>query len=139
MKIDRLIAIVFLMYVTACDSGKTASPAAAVAEPALTGCQPHIEAFSAAHWAKELERSEEWVLQNHRLNLWEHAGTSRGAKVGELLPGSRAVIIEETADAFRVQSPLDKSRGWISRIQVARTLEQDVATRQPCKRARSTS
>jgi hypothetical protein len=52
--------------------------------------------------------------------------------VGHLLVGSRAVIMNETADAYQVQSPADGSVGWISKIQVARVLKQEVETRRPC-------
>lgn len=98
----------------------------------LSGCQPHVEVQDSAFWAKELGRPEMWVQQNHRINLWERPGSNRGAKTGELLVGSRAVILEEANEAYRVKSPLDGSTGWISAIQIARTLKQDVSTRQPC-------
>ena len=103
-----------------------------VGETSPSGCQPHIEVHDITFWAKELGRPEMWVQQNHRINLWERSGSERGAKTGELLVGSRAVILEEANEAFRVVSPLDGSSGWISAIQVARTLNQDVSTREPC-------
>ncbi len=102
---------------------------------AVTGCQPHVEIHGSAFWVKELGRSESWVLQNHRINLWERPGSDRGSKVGELLVGSRAVIVEESPGAYRVKSPADGSIGWISDIQVAKTLTQDVSTRQACEPA----
>jgi SH3-like domain-containing protein len=101
-------------------------------EASLSGCQPHIEVHGSAFWAKELGRPEMWVQQNHRINLRERPGSNRGVKTGELLVGSRAVILEEANEAYRVRSPLDGSTGWISAIQIARTLKQDVTTRQPC-------
>lgn len=105
---------------------------AAAPTTSRTGCQPHIELKDAAFWANELGRPETWVLQNHRINLWERSGSDRGRKVGEMIPGSRAVILDENSDGYRVRSPLDKSVGWISQIQVARTLRQDTGTRRAC-------
>lgn len=74
-----------------------------------------------------------WVLNNVKINLWEkptHKG--KGRIVGKMLPGSRAVIIESSADDFKVKSPLDKSVGWVNKIQVKTTLYQDTETRKPC-------
>lgn len=95
-----------------------------------TGCQPHIELKSAAFWAKELGRTEVQVLRDHRINLWSTPG--KAAVVGKMLPGSRAVVLDHSADNYKVQSPLDQSIGWISAIQVERTINQDAETRQPC-------
>ena len=98
----------------------------------VTGCQPHIEVHNAAHWAKELGTTEAAAQTNHRINLWNRPSGRERAVVGYLLVGSRAVILDEMPDAYRVQSPADKSDGWLSKIQVARTLKQDVETRRPC-------
>lgn len=98
-----------------------------------SGCQPHAQLQSAASVAAELGRTEIWVLQNHKINLWNAPGQGRTRKVGELIPGSRAVILEEQGDAYKVKSPLDGSTGWISSVQVARTIHQDVSTRKPCR------
>lgn len=99
---------------------------------ALVGCRPHIEIHNAAFWATELGRPEMWVQQNHRIVLWESPGDNRGRKTGELLVGSRAPILEERSGSFRVRSPLDHSVGWVSEIQVARRLNQNVETLEPC-------
>ncbi len=115
------------------DSSRPAGAAASSTMQAPRGCQPHIEVQGAEFWAKELGQSEMTVLQSHRINLWQNSGPNRGAKVGELLVGSRAVILEESADAYKVRSPNDQSSGWVSRVQVARTLNQDVETRKPCQ------
>ncbi len=97
----------------------------------VVGCQPHIEVFGAEHWARELGQSETQVLANYRINLWANGGANRGGKVGELRPGARAVILEATDDSYRVQGG-EHQTGWVSKIQVARTLNQDVESRQPC-------
>jgi hypothetical protein len=130
------LSIAAALVVAACGSGGTANDNRATGTTktlvVLTGCQPHIEVHDSAFWAKELGQSELWVQQNHRITLWERAGDDRGKKTGELLAGSRAVILEERSDSFRVRSPLDKSEGWISAIQVARRLRQNVETRESC-------
>lgn len=137
MTIKRLCHIgpLLLLALTACDSVKDGANtrAAATSSVAQLGCQDHIELKSAAHWAAELGQSETVVLATHRINLWESPSPSKGRAVGKMLPGSRAVILERRPDDYRVQSPLDQSIGWVSTIQVERTLSQDVATREACK------
>lgn len=92
----------------------------------------HIELSGATSWARELGKSEMWVLEHHRINLWENPAMPRGRKVGEMQVGSRALILEDRDHAYRVKSPLDGSVGWVSRIQVERALWQDVNTRKAC-------
>lgn len=96
-------------------------------------CKKHIEVHSAKHIANQLDKSEMWVLGNYKINLWANESPKKFPKVGELLPGSKAVIVEESTDDYKVISPFDQSTGWISKIQVDRTLMQDTKTRRECK------
>lgn len=144
----RTVIFLALLFSAACGGSDTGQPAAApppasappagldAIAPPLTSttndCQRHVEVLDAAAWAKEFGESEAWVLANHRVNLWAASGENRGRKTGELLVGSRAVILDENDDAYRVRSPLDGSTGWVSKIQVARTLQQNVKTREAC-------
>jgi len=107
---------------------------AAVGLKVPEGCAEHVELLSAEHWAEELGRSVSSVLANHRINIWsQSAGTgSKGRKVGEMYPGSRAVVLDYDGHDYRVRSPLDGSIGWVGKIQVARTLWQDTVTRKRC-------
>jgi hypothetical protein len=107
------------------------------ARPALEGCLEHIELYSAAHTARELGKTEAWTAANYRINLWERTtvASDRGRKVGEMRPGSRAVVLRRDAGgSYFVRSPLDSSEGWVSDLQVVRTLLQDAKTRRPCSR-----
>jgi hypothetical protein len=79
-------------------------------------------------------QTEAWVVANHRINLFARpVDQGRGGKVGELLPGSRASIVKRGENEYQIRSPLDGSVGWVSALQVARTLHQDVNTREPCE------
>ena len=56
---------------------------------------------------------------NYLVNLWEkptHQG--KGRKVGEMRCGSRAIILAKDGSDYKVQSPLDKSVGWINEVQL---------------------
>jgi len=98
-------------------------------------CQQHIELHSAKRYAEELGQSEMQVLASFKVNLWEKpSAQGKGRKVGEMLPGSRAVVLQQSGDGddYRVRSPLDQSTGWVSSQQVTRTLFQSVDTRESC-------
>ena len=96
-------------------------------------CKEHIELHSASYVANEYGESEMWVLQNIKINLWEkNTSQGKGRIVGKLLPGSRALIIQKGSEDYKVQSPYDKSIGWVNEVQVAKTLLQDTETRKPC-------
>lgn len=91
--------------------------------------QEFIELHSAAHLAKESGTTEMWVIKNLKINLWQkESSQGKGRKVGELLPGSRALIISKGKDDYKVESPYDNSIGWINKIQVKRTLIQNIHT-----------
>lgn len=90
----------------------------------------HIELHSAKYMANGYGQSEMWVLSNVKINFWKKE-TSKGK--GKKIPSSRALIIEESPEDYKVKSPHDKSIGWISKIQVSKTLYQDTDTREPCK------
>jgi hypothetical protein len=97
-------------------------------------CKPHIELLSAADVAREYGKPESWVVANYRVKVWKNnTPEGKGSPVGEMRPGSRAVILEEGSQDFKVKSPLDGSVGWVNKIQVARTLSQNVETRRPCR------
>lgn len=95
-------------------------------------CKEHIELHDAKRWARELGRSEMWVLANHQINLWQNPSPNKGSKVGEMRVGSRALILHVSKNDYRVKSPLDSSIGWVSKIQVARTVWQHTQTFKAC-------
>ncbi len=98
-------------------------------------CQKVIELYSAAELGKAYGKSEKWVYASgKKIHLWEkpsHLG--KGQKVGEMYPGSRAKILKEVGYDYKVISPLDKSVGWVSKMQVRKTRYQDSQTRKACK------
>lgn len=121
-----------LLISAACGPGPDSASARRGSEtsPRLAGCQDYIELKSAGFWALELGQPEATVLATHRINLWDSPEKSR--QTGKLIPGSRAIVLEVRGEHYRVQSPLDKSVGWVNAIQVERTLRQDATTRAPC-------
>ncbi|MBW2623171.1 MAG: DUF4124 domain-containing protein [Deltaproteobacteria bacterium] len=101
--------------------------------PLSRDCKQHIELHSAQYLARALGKSETWVVANYRITLWQkETPKDKGRKVGEMLPGSRAVILRTGPDDYKVKSPLDGSVGWVNKTQVNRVLLQNIKTRRPC-------
>lgn len=98
-------------------------------------CKEHIELLSAAALAKEYGRSEMWIVQNVKIKLWsKQTRQGKGKVVGKMRPGSRALLLKKGKDDYQIKSPLDKSIGWVNKIQVKKTLWQDTETREACKK-----
>lgn len=103
-------------------------------------CGLFVELVPAAEIARQLGRSEASVLSSYRINIWsERSEHGKGRAVGELIPGSRAQILDQGPSDYLIRSPLDGSVGWISRIQVEGTRWQDVRTNEACNAARDKS
>lgn len=72
-------------------------------------CKKNIESHSAEYIANDYGTSAAWVLNNIKIKLWSkptHLG--KGQVVGQMYPHSRAVILDETENDYKVRSPLDK-------------------------------
>lgn len=96
-------------------------------------CGKHVELLSAKEVAAEMGATEAWVVRNFKVNLWSKTTPEgKGTKIGQMLPGSRAVILDEREADFLVRSPFDASEGWVGKIQVKKTLYQDTETMEPC-------
>ena len=81
-------------------------------------CVEFVELLSANEVAMEMGKTVSWVLANWRINLWEKPSTSgKGRKVGEMYVGSYPRLIRTSGSDYLVVSPLDKSEGWVSKIQ----------------------
>ena len=99
-----------------------------------TDCVEFIALLSAAEVGKDLGKTEDWVLRNYQVRLWEkHSSKGKGRPVGKMFAGSHARLIRREGDDYFVQSPLDKSKGWVSGIQVSRTIKKNPITLELCK------
>lgn len=147
MRLQLLAIACAPLFLAACGPPSSAAPPAAKAPaPAATPAAPpaapvtappvrcvlHVELQPASVLAAEMGRTETWILANYRIRLWQSPSPSKGRAIGEMMPGSRAVILEQRGDDYRVRSPLDGSEGWIGKVQVAGTRLQDIQTREAC-------
>ena len=97
-------------------------------------CQKFIEVQSAEFWSNEIGQSPQYIQANFKINTFEKESLQgKGRYVGELLPGSRALIIKEGIEDYYVKSPYDKTIGWISKVQVSRVVKQNINTYEECE------
>ena len=97
-------------------------------------CQKFIEVQSAEFWSNEIGQSPQYIQANFKINTFEKESLQgKGRYVGELLPGSRALIIKEGIEEYYVKSPYDKTIGWISKVQVSRVVKQNINTYEECE------
>lgn len=96
-------------------------------------CSQFVQLVSAKAIAKDMGSTEDWVLANYKINLWKNQSSQgKHPAVGKLIPGSNALLIEEASQDYKVVSPLDRSVGWISKVQVRRKVLLDDKTFSPC-------
>ena len=97
-------------------------------------CVKFVSLHSAKYLANEFGWSEMRVVREHKVNLWEKTSAQgKGRKIGEMLPGSNARLIDKRGSDYYVQSPLDKSKGWVSDIQVSKVVRLNPKTYKKCK------
>ena len=98
-------------------------------------CAEFIELHSATYLSKETGLSEMYLLGNYHINLWQKpTSKGKGKTVGKLRVGARALILDRDGSDYKVVSGLDDSIGWVSSIQVSKTLNQHPTKYEKCKR-----
>lgn len=106
-----------------------------VAELKSQDCVKFISLLSAKEVAREFGWTESKVLRSHRINLWgKTSPNGKFPKVGEMYPGSNAMIIDRIGDDFKVISPLDNSIGWVNRVQIDKIRFLNPNTFEKCKK-----
>lgn len=97
-------------------------------------CVKFVSLYSAKYLAKEFGWSEMRVVREHKVNLWEKTSSQgKGRIVGEMRAGSNARLIDKSGNDYYVQSPLDKSKGWVSDVQVDKVVKLNPKTFKRCK------
>ena len=97
-------------------------------------CVEVIRCMSPKAVAAEMGWTELYAVKNYKVSVWEkptHQG--KGRIVGEMLCGSRAMILDKSKDDYKIISPLDKSIGWVNEIQIEGTSFQHPISREDCK------
>ena len=97
-------------------------------------CVEVINCLSGEQVAKDIGKSEQWVLMNYKVAVWEkptHLG--KGEKIGDMNCGSRAMILTKSVNDYKIISPLDQSIGWINNIQISGTSFQHPISNEACE------
>jgi len=97
-------------------------------------CAEFIVCLSAKKIAKEYGRTEMWAVANYEVNVWEKTSANgKGKNVGKMRCNSRALIIDRSGEDYKILSPLDKSIGWVNKIQIENTIYQNPNTYEDCE------
>ena len=97
-------------------------------------CVEFIQLLSIKQVAKEYDATEMWVVQNYKVNVWEKTSANgKGKNVGKMRCNSRALIIDRSGDDYKILSPLDKSIGWVNKVQIENTIYQNPNTYEDCE------
>jgi hypothetical protein len=97
-------------------------------------CVDFVVMLSTAEVAAELGQSESYVQANYKINVWANPSSSgnRGSVVGKIIPGSNCRLLEKRGNDYKIQSPFDKSIGWITSVQIKGVTKKNPKTFQPC-------
>ena len=96
-------------------------------------CTEFIQLLSIQDIAKEYGKTEVWVAANHYVNLWkETSKNGKGEIAGFMRVATRAMILEEIDEDYKVQSPIGDLIGWVNKIQVANTIFLNPSTLMDC-------
>ena len=97
-------------------------------------CAEFIVCLSAKKIAKEYGRTEMWAVANYEVNVWEKTSANgKGKNVGKMRCNSRALIIDRSGEDYKILSPLDKSIGWVNKVQIENTIYQNPNTYEDCE------
>jgi len=140
------IALAILgVLLNTCENSKQRVPAAKAASPKPTSqqsttnkiesdCVDFVVMLSTAEVAAELGESESYVQANYKINVWANPSSSgnRGKVVGKIIPGSNCRLLEKSGTDYKIQSPFDKSVGWITSVQIKGITKKNPKTFEPC-------
>jgi len=97
-------------------------------------CAKFVECLSPKDVAYEVGKTEEWAIRNYEVAVWgKTSDEGKFPKVGSMRCGSRALLIEERENDYKVLSPLDNSVGWVSKVQIAKVIFQNPITFKKCE------
>ena len=97
-------------------------------------CVKFVECYGPKEIAKEMGKTEEWAVKNYFVTVWgKPTNEGKFPKVGSMRCGSRALLIEERGDDYKILSPLDGSIGWVNEIQISKVISQNPTTFEKCE------
>ena len=97
-------------------------------------CVEFVALWSAGEIAEKLGKDKKWVFLNYTVTLWDIPPTKgAGNSVGKLRASSYARIVEKKGDDYKVESPINKVHGWISKEHVKTISMKNPKSKALCK------
>ncbi|MFQ5586596.1 MAG: hypothetical protein ACE5GF_07220 [Thermodesulfobacteriota bacterium] len=103
-----------------------------VASQLYAECREHVVIYGMDYYMTELGMSESRAA-SYRVNLWD--SPNRNRVVGKLIPGTHALLLQESATHWKVKAPRLQGGtvGWIGDAQVEKVVSQDMETNELCE------
>ena len=96
-------------------------------------CADFAEMITYSSLQKETGMSRSHLLMNYTINLWEKSNAKgKGKVVGEINPGAHALVLESGKDSYKIFIPIAEHIGWVSKIQVERTMRLNPGAGEDC-------
>ena len=108
--------------------------ATAVAENVDPNCVEYVALWAAGDIAERIGKDKKWGFLNYTVDLWDTPPVDgEGSTVGKLRASSYARIIEKSDDDYKVESPINKVHGWISKEHVKTISMKNPKTKALCQ------
>lgn len=97
-------------------------------------CVEFVALWPAGDIAKKIGKDKKWVFLNYRVDIWDTPPSEqKGSVVSKLRASSYARIIEKRDEYYKVESPIDKTLGWLSKEHVKTISWKNPKTKKLCK------
>ena len=97
-------------------------------------CVEFVALWPAGDIAEKLGKDKKWVFLNYTVTLWDIPPTDgQGNAVGKLRASSYAQIIEKKGADYKVESPINKVHGWLSKEHVKTISMKNPKTKALCQ------
>ncbi len=97
-------------------------------------CVEFVALWPAGDIAKKIGKDKKWVFLNYRVDIWDTPPSEqKGSVVSKLRASSYARIIEKRDEDYKVESPIDKTVGWLSKEHVKTISWKNPKTKKLCK------
>lgn len=97
-------------------------------------CVEYVALWSAGEVAAKIGKDRKWVFLNYTVDIWDNPPSiEKGNVVSKLRASSYARILEKGVKDYKVESPIDKSVGWLSKKHVKTISWKNPETNKLCK------
>ena len=96
-------------------------------------CIEYVALWSAGEISEQIGKDKKWVFLNYTVDIWDIPPEDGESEVvAKLRASSYAPIFDSTENAYLVESPIGKVKGWLDKSHVKSTLRKNKNTKKLC-------